>query len=232
MVNKRRKRGGVRYVNACGQMHKGTPAGHTYCQKTQGYGPGFKCVGARGADGMYDGASKGDCVDNAELEFYAYNIQNHNDKNNNNNGYNTNRRQPHNDNNNNNNGYNTNRREPHKRTPSSGGRRRKKRRKTRKRKTRKRKTRKRKTRRRKSRRRKPRRGGSRKEKELLRRKNKLGEEFGFGDEDGWPCATKCEQKNFCSRLMGCDYNYYCNKANKNFQVATNEVMKCSNKKNS
>lgn len=38
------------------------------------------------------------------------------------------------------------------------------------------------------------------------------------------------QKNFCSRIMGCDFDYYCNKANKNYQVVTNEVIKCSKKK--
>ena len=170
MVNKRRKKGGVRHVGACGENHKGTPAGHTYCQKTQGYGPGFRCVAV-------PGASKGDCVDNAELEFYANN-QNHNSNNNNNNGNNKNNYPNGNNNNNNNNnnniplnnnnigaahvlaglyqgGESKGERKTHRRTPSSGGRHRKKRRKTRKRKTRKRKTR-RKSKRRKSRRRRKR----------------------------------------------------------------------------
>jgi hypothetical protein len=163
MVNKRRKKGGVRHVGACGEHHKGTPAGHTYCQKTQGYGPGFRCVAV-------PGASKGDCVDNAELEFYANN-QNHNSNKNNNNGNNNhNHLNSHNNNNmpnpHNNiaaklnlagihpGGESKGERKTHKRTPSSGGRRRKKRRKTRRRKTRRRKTRRRKTRRKSRRRRK------------------------------------------------------------------------------
>ena len=75
-------------------------------------------------------------------------------------------------------------------------------------------------------------GGPRADKERLKRKNAMGNLYGWGEDDDGSqeaCASPCEQKSWCHKLTHCDTGYYCNKPHRNYQVEKSplEEMRCS-----